>query len=221
MFFSGKTAFVTGGQGGIGLGFARGLVKAGSNVAIWGRHARKNAAATDELNALSGGKAAAFTGDIASEESIADVMAMTLDRFGQVDSCFANAGYGGGETPVNDMTSAEWRKMMAVNSEGVALTYAHVTRHMIERGKGGKLLVSSSLQSIMGVNRTAHYAAAKASVNGLTWATAFEMAQYQITANVFLFGYFETDMTAAANPRFVEGMQKKDPAAPRWSHERA
>lgn len=208
---SGKTAVVTGGNSGIGLAMARGLVKAGGNVAIWGRNQEKNRSAVEELNGLRHGAAAAFACDIADEDQIAAAMAGTLEHFGQVDSCFANAGFGGGEIRLNEMTPREWRKMMAINSEGVALTYAHVTSHMIERGEGGKLLVSSSLQSIMGVNRSAHYAAAKASVNGLTRGAAFEMARHQITANAFLFGYFETDMTAAANPKFVEGMIRRIP----------
>jgi NAD(P)-dependent dehydrogenase (short-subunit alcohol dehydrogenase family) len=104
---------------------------------------------------------------------------------------------------------------MAVNTRGAALVYKHVTRHMIARAKdghaGGKLVATSSGQSIMGVNRSSDYAASKAAVNGLTRAASFELARYQITANALLFGYYETDLTAKADPKFGEWMSRRIP----------
>ena len=172
---SGKTAVITGGNSGIGLAFARGLVKSGADVAIWARNEAKNAAAVEELNAFDGGSAAAFPCDVAEEEQIAAAMASTLDSFGKVDICFANAGIGGGMA-LPEMTAEAWDKVMAVNARGSALTYRYVTEHMVERGEGGKLIATSSGQSIMGVNRSSNYAASKAAVNGLTRAAAFEQA---------------------------------------------
>ena len=94
---------------------------------------------------------------------------------------------------------------------------------MIERAKqddtGGKLIVTSSGQSIMGVNRSADYAASKAAVNGLTRAAAFELARYQITANALLFGYYETDITASADPKFAQWMAKRIPLRRPGDHE--
>lgn len=207
---SGHTAVITGGNGGVGLSMARGLVKSGANVAIWARNAGKNRAAVEELNALGGGEAAAFRCDVAHDGTIASAMAETLGRFGQIDSCFANSGVGGGRA-LNEMTADHWDKVMEVNTRGVALTYRHVSAHMIESGHGGKLLATSSAQSIMGANRSSAYAASKAAVNGLTRAAAYELARYGITANAFLFGFYETDMTAAADPRFSEWMAKRIP----------
>lgn len=207
---SGKTAVITGGNSGIGLAFARGLVKSGADVAIWARNETKNAAAVEELNALGGGSAAAYPCDVAEEEQIAAAMAATLDHFGKVDICFANAGIGGGMA-LPEMTVEAWDHVMAVNARGPALTYRYVTEHIIERGEGGKLIVTSSGQSIMGVNRSSNYAASKAAVNGLTRAAAFELARYQITANALLFGFYETDLTAQADPRFAEWMTKRIP----------
>jgi NAD(P)-dependent dehydrogenase (short-subunit alcohol dehydrogenase family) len=215
---SGHTAVITGGNGGIGLSMARGLVKAGAEVAIWGRSEAKNAAAIEELAALDGGAAQAFTCDVTSEGSIASAMNATLERFGKVDSCFANAGVGGGRA-LPEMTAQAWDDVMAVNARGVALTYAQVTRHMIERGAGGKLLATSSGQSIMGTNRSSNYAASKAAVNGLTRGAAFELARFGITANAFLFGFYETDMTEAADPRFAEWMTKRIPLRRFGDHE--
>lgn len=207
---SGKTAVITGGNSGIGLAFARGLVKSGADVAIWARNEAKNAAAVDELNGLGGGSAFAFPCDVAEEATIAASMQSTIDRFGKVDVCFANAGIGGGMA-LPEITAEAWDNVMAVNARGPALTYRYVTEHMIERSEGGKLIVTSSGQSIMGVNRSSNYAASKAAVNGLTRAAAFELARYQITANALLFGFYETDLTAQADPRFAEWMTKRIP----------
>lgn len=212
---TGRTAIITGGNGGLGLAMARGLAKAGANIAIWARNADKNAAAFEELCAASSGKPLVTQCDVSVEQDIEDAMAMTLDVFGRVDICFANAGISGAGTAIPDITAEGWDNTMRVNTRGAALVYKHVTRHMIERAKngdpGGKLIATSSGQSIMGVNRSSDYAASKAALNGLTRAAAFELARHQITANALLFGYYETDITAKADPRFGEWMARRIP----------
>jgi len=212
---TGRATIVTGGNGGLGLAMARGLAKAGANVAIWARNADKNAAAVEELRPLGAGHVLALTCDIAEEDTIAAAMERTLGAFGRVDAAFANAGIAGAGTAIPDMTAQGWDRTMAVNSRGAALVYKHVTRHMIERAKdgdpGGKLIATSSGQSIMGVNRSSDYAASKAALNGLTRAAAFELARYGITANALLFGYYETDITAKADPKFAEWMSRRIP----------
>lgn len=212
---SGRVAVITGGNGGLGLGMARGLVKAGANVAIWARNEDKNARALEELRALSTGEAIALSCDVAHEAQIEQALADTLAAFGRVDACFANAGIAGAGTAIPDMETEGWDRVMAVNARGPALTYKHVTRHMIERARngdpGGKLVATSSGQSIMGVNKSSDYAASKAALNSLTRGAAFELARHSITANALLFGFYETDITAAANPKFAEWMAKRIP----------
>ncbi|WDA40839.1 SDR family NAD(P)-dependent oxidoreductase [Erythrobacter sp. BLCC-B19] len=212
---TGRTAIITGGNGGLGLAMARGLAKAGANVAIWARNADKNAAAFEELCALGGGNPLVTQCDVSVERDVEDALAMTLDVLGRVDICFANAGISGAGTAIPDITADGWDHTMAINTRGAALVYKHVSRHMIDRAKngdpGGKLIATSSGQSIMGVNRSSDYAASKAALNGLTRAAAFELARYQITANALLFGYYETDITAKADPRFAEWMARRIP----------
>ena len=215
---SGRTAVITGGNSGIGLAFARGLIKSGADVAIWARNEAKNADAVEELNALGCGSAIAFPCDVVEDVQIAAAMAATLARFGKVDICFANAGIGQGMA-LPEMTAEAWDAVMAVNARGAALTYRHVTAHMVQRGEGGKLIATSSGQSIMGVNRSSNYAASKAAVNGLTRAAAFELARYKITANALLFGFYETDLTAQSDPRFGEWMTKRIPLRRFGDHE--
>ncbi|WP_285710430.1 SDR family NAD(P)-dependent oxidoreductase [Erythrobacter oryzae] len=212
---TGHTAIITGGNGGLGLAMARGLAKAGANVAIWARNADKNAAAREELRGIGIGEVLALACDVADEPQIAAAMDATLAAFGRVDSCFANAGISGAGTAIPDITAEGWDHTMAVNARGAALVYKHVTRHMIDRAKegepGGKLVATSSGQSIMGVNRSSDYAASKAALNGLTRAAAFELARYKITANALLFGFYETDITAKADPKFAEWMSRRIP----------
>lgn len=212
---TGRVGIITGGNGGLGLAMARGLAKAGAHVVIWARNADKNAAAAEELRMLGTGEVLALGCDVADENSIAAAMAATLNALGRVDACFANAGISGAGTAIPDITAHGWDHTMQVNTRGAALVYKHVSRHMIARAgagdPGGKLIATSSGQSIMGVNRSSDYAASKAALNGLTRAAAFELARYQITANALLFGYYETDITAKADPRFGEWMAKRIP----------
>lgn len=212
---TGRVALITGGNGGLGLAMARGLAKAGAHVAILARNADKNTAAAQELRALGAGEVLALSCDVAEEDSIAAALAATLEALGRIDVCFANAGISGAGTAIPDITAEGWDHTMAVNTRGAALVYKHVSRHMIARAAegdaGGKLIATSSGQSIMGVNRSSDYAASKAALNGLTRAAAFELARYQITANALLFGYYETEITAKADPRFGEWMAKRIP----------
>ena len=212
---TGRVAVITGGNGGLGLGMARGLAKSGASVAIWARNEAKNAAALAELSELGTGDMIALACDVADDAQVEAAMSETLDRFGRVDAAFANAGISGAGTRIPEMTSKGWDNTFAVNTRGPALVYKYVSRHMIERAEsgdpGGKLIVTSSGQSIMGVNKSSDYAASKAAVNGLTRGAAFELARYQITANALLFGFYETEITAKAPPKFAEWIGKRVP----------
>ena len=142
---AGKVALVTGGNSGIGLGMAEGLARAGASVCIWGTNEDKNAAALKQLQSH-GGKAMALRCDVADEAAVERALADTVSAFGRVDSCFANAGVSGrgGAGGFDKMTTAEWRRVMSVNLDGAFFTLRTAARHMIERGGGGSLSVTSS-----------------------------------------------------------------------------
>lgn len=208
---SGTATIVTGGNSGLGLAMARGLARAGADVVIWGRDAVKNAAAEKELRILGKSRVASFVADVSDEQQIETAMSASLDFLGKLDCCFANAGRSGSRSALNDMDAVRWDAVQAVNTRGVAMTYKYASRQMIAQGLGGKLVATSSGQSIMGVNRNADYAVSKAAVNGLTRAAAYELARHSITANALLFGYYETDLTANADPKFGEWILKRVP----------
>ena len=90
---SGKVAVITGGNGGIGLGFARAIAAAGAHVSIWGTNPKKNAAAIQELQAINP-SASVLLCDVSDENAVEDSMAKVIDRYGRIDACFPNAGIG-------------------------------------------------------------------------------------------------------------------------------
>jgi NAD(P)-dependent dehydrogenase (short-subunit alcohol dehydrogenase family) len=209
-------AVVTGGNGGIGLGMAEGLVGAGAAVAIWGTNPAKNEAATERLTAL-GGNVEAFACDVSDEEAVAETFAATLHRFGKVDACFANAGVAGTGVRFDDMDLEEWRRVVAVNLDGAFLTFRAAVRHMLERGEGGSLVATSSLASVMGMPRGEHYAATKAGLSAVVRSLAVEYGRYGIRANAVLPGWIETAMTAGwmSSDRFRDAVLPRVPAG-RW-----
>lgn len=212
----GKVALVTGGNGGIGLGMAEALAEAGSDVCIWGRNAEKNAAAQEKL-ATYGKRVAAFQCDVSDEEQVEECFSETVKAFGRVDSCFANAGKLGGGTPFHEMTVLEWRQIFGVNMEGAFFTLRTAIRHMLQRGGGGSLAVTSSLSAKLGMPRGEHYAATKAGMIAMIRGIAVEYARYGIRANAVLPGWVETTMTEPLMgwKRFEEAVKPRIPVG-RW-----
>jgi NAD(P)-dependent dehydrogenase (short-subunit alcohol dehydrogenase family) len=214
---SGRVAIVTGGNGGIGLGIAQALATAGCNVSIWGRNADKTMSAAATM-ADSAGKVDTQVCDVTDTASVKAAMDATLQKFGRVDGCFANAGIGGGgRHAFIDRTEEQWRNMFATNLDGVFHVFQVAARHMTERATAGdafgRLVATSSLASIFGTARNEHYAATKAAINALVRALAVELARQGVTANAILPGWIKSDMTAGimANDKFVANVMPRIP----------
>jgi NAD(P)-dependent dehydrogenase (short-subunit alcohol dehydrogenase family) len=193
----GSVALVTGGNSGIGLGMAEALAAAGAAICIWGTNESKNAAAAAAL-AAHGGRVLALRCDVGDEDEVERAFARTVDHFGRVDACFANAGVGGGAPSFTAMTTAEWRRVLRVNLDGVFFTFRAAARHMVERGGGGSLVVTSSLAAVEGTARGEHYAASKGGVIAMIRGLAVELARHGIRANAVLPGWIDTPMTEAS-----------------------
>lgn len=212
---TGKVAVVTGGNGGIGLGFARGLAKAGANVAIWARNQEKCEAAKKELEGL-GAEVLTVACNVASEEDTAAAVASTLDRFGRIDSCFANAGFGHGADPLK-LDMKDWRRIMETNLDGVFLSFRETAKHMVERGGGGKLVATSSITEIFGAPIQPHYAASKGAIGALVRSMAVRLGRHDIQVNGIQPGWIVTEATdlASGNDKFQDIITKRTPVR-RW-----
>jgi NAD(P)-dependent dehydrogenase (short-subunit alcohol dehydrogenase family) len=216
---TGKVALITGGNSGIGLGFAEGVAKHGANVCIWGTNSEKNASAVQILKAY-GTQVHAIQCDVSDEAAVEKSFAETLATFGRVDGCFANAGIGGGG-PFAELTTEQWQRVLRVNLDGLFFTLRCAARHMKERAeqgdKGGRLIGTASLGALMGMARSQAYAGSKGAVISMMQGLAVELARYGVTANSVLPGHIETAMTAKAftNERFHNAVMPRIPAR-RW-----
>ncbi len=205
---TGDVAVVTGGNGGLGLAFCRGLVKQGSKVAIWGRNEEKNAAAAAELRDM-GGDVEAFTCDVTDESQIDTAFGQTLERFEKVDSCFANAGGGGYRGPAHMTDRQVWLDTIDLNLMSVVQTWKPVTAHLLERKAPGRLIVTSSVAGLVGTGGAAGYSTTKAAVLGLVRALAVELGQAGIRVNAILPGYIETEMSLDTPQAFKDGARRR------------
>ncbi len=191
---TGHVALVTGGNSGIGLGMARGLHEAGAAVAIWGTSAERNGTAVTQLAADGGAAVAAFTVDVSDENAVAEGVAQTLETFGQIDSCFANAGVPGRPAPIDAMSTEEWRRVMSVNLDGQFFTVRAVAGHMKAR-RTGSIVFTSSVSMTDGLAYNIHYAAAKAGLTAMARGLAVELARERIRVNAIVPGWTEAAMT--------------------------
>ncbi len=205
---TGKVALVTGGNGGLGLAYGRGLVKGGAAVAIWGRNPEKNAAAAEELRAM-GGDVEAFACDVTDEEQVKSSFAATLERFGKVDVCFANAGGGGFRGASHKTSRADWLGTIDLNLMSVVHTFSAVSEHLLSRKAPGRLIVTSSVASLVGTGGAAGYSTTKAAVVGLIQALAVELGTAGIRANAILPGFIETEMSLDTSQAFQDAARRR------------
>jgi len=215
---TGRKALVTGGNGGIGFGMAKALAEAGADVSIWGSNPEKTEKARAEL-AKTGRKVHAALCDVSKEDEVARAFGETLAALGAVDACFANAGVSARPTSLLDMSYEEFRRVLAVNLDGLFFTFRAAARHMAERGQGGALVATASTAAIEGAARNSHYGASKGAVTSYVRALAVELSRHRIRVNSILPGWIETEMTARAfgDEKFAKNVMPRIPAR-RWGN---
>jgi 2-dehydro-3-deoxy-D-gluconate 5-dehydrogenase len=203
---SGKVAIVTGGNGGIGLGMARGLAAAGAKIAVAGRNAAKSQAAAQRLADDAGVDTMVVTADVAREDECSRIAAEVIQRFGRIDILFNNAGINIRKPP-HEMTLDEWRTVMDTNLTSAFLLSKAVYPAMKAAG-GGKIINIGSMTSIFGASFAPAYAASKGGIVQLTKSLALAWAADKIQVNAILPGWFDTELTQKARVE-ISGLHER------------
>jgi 2-deoxy-D-gluconate 3-dehydrogenase len=191
----GRVGLVTGGNGGIGLGLARGLAKAGAAVVVAGRNAEKNAAAVAELRGL-GAEAEAVVADVTDAAGVEAMVARAVERFGRLDILVNNAGTNIRNRPEVYRTE-DWHSVLDTNLTSAMLASRAAWPHLKAGGRG-RVINNGSMLSIFGLPFHIAYAASKGGVVQLTKSLAVAWAADGITVNCILPGWIDTDLTRRA-----------------------
>ena len=209
-----RVALVTGASTGLGAAIAVALAEAGAQVACHGNS--RSPAETCKRIESAGGVAHAITGDLAHVETPKRLVEQTLERFGRLDILINNAGTIR-RAPATEYSEADWTTVLEVNLSSVFRLSQLMGRHLIENGRGGKIVNIASLLSFQGGITVPAYAASKGGVAQLTKALANEWAKHGINVNAIAPGYMRTTNTAALQADETRNRQilERIPAA-RW-----
>jgi 2-deoxy-D-gluconate 3-dehydrogenase len=202
---TGKVAIVTGGNGGIGLGMARGLAEAGASTLIAARNAEKSAAALAKLQALSP-QVGSVEVDVLDQASIARMVSAAVERFGRLDILIANAGTNIRKPP-EQYSADEWSNVLDINLRGT-FWCAQAAHPHLKRAGGGKIITIGSMTSIFGASFAAPYSASKGGTVQLTKALASAWAKDNIQVNAVLPGWIDTELTERARSE-VSGLHER------------
>ncbi len=202
---SGRVAVVTGGNGGIGLGMARGLAQAGANILVAGRNTDKNAAAEEALAGL-GVESASVVVDVTKPASCQAMVAAAVARFGRLDILVNNAGTSVRKQP-QDLTLEEWHLVIDTNLTSAFVCSQAAYPEMLKVG-GGKIINIGSMMSLFGAPFAVPYASSKGGIMQMTRALATAWAKDNIQVNAVLPGWINTDLTANARAE-VEGLYER------------
>jgi NAD(P)-dependent dehydrogenase (short-subunit alcohol dehydrogenase family) len=194
----GRTAVVMGGTSGIGNAIAMGLAHAGADVIASGRRQEQVSTITAAIEAI-GRRSLATTVDVTNRESIQNLFSKVIDTFGNVDILVNAAGFIMRQ-PTLDSSESDWQRILDTNLMGVLRSCQIFGRHMLERGYG-RIVNITSLNAFVALHEVAAYAASKAAVQSLTRSLAVEWASKGVCVNAIAPGVFPT----ALNSELLKG----------------
>lgn len=212
----GKVSIVTGGNGGIGKGIARGFAAAGSDIVIGARNQAKTAETAREIQEEFGVRVLGLQVDVRDEGQVRTIVQQALDTFGRIDILVNNAGMNIRKMP-QDYQVSEWDDIIDVNLRSAFLCSQAVYPFM-KAARGGKIINIGSMTSIFGLAQGLAYGASKGGVVQLTRSLAVAWAPDNIQVNALLPGWINTDLATRARrdiPNLNERVLSRTPAG-RW-----
>ena len=199
---TGKVAIVTGGNGGIGLGMAKGMASIGAAIVVAGRNADKAKTALETLRGM-GARAEFVSVDVTRQDQCIRMVADAMAAFGRVDILINNAGMSVRKRP-EDLSEAEWHLVMDTNLTSAFLCSKAVYEPMKQVG-GGKIINIGSMMSLFGTAYASPYASSKGGIVQMTRSFASAWARDNIQVNAVLPGWIDTELTQNARSQ-VEGL---------------
>jgi NAD(P)-dependent dehydrogenase (short-subunit alcohol dehydrogenase family) len=208
---AGKVALVTGTSRGLGRGIALGLARHGADLVLTSRKLNLNQELAEEIGAL-GRRALPLATDIMKVEEIYATVDRAIEEFGGIDILVNNAGTNPIRCNAVEVEEWSWDKILDTNLKGLFFFSQAVARHMINRG-GGRIINISSAAAAAGTPFGSVYGASKAGVNHLTRTMALELAPYEINVNALGPSFFEVGLSEyiTKSPELTEAIISRTP----------
>jgi 2-deoxy-D-gluconate 3-dehydrogenase len=213
----GKVAVITGGNGGIGLGMARGIASLGATIVIAGRNEDKAAAALKTLRDM-GAEASFIVADVTKKAECQDLIASAANKHGRVDILVNNAGTSVRKMP-QDLSEDEWHHVLDTNLSSAFFCSQAAYPEMLKTG-GGKMINIGSMMSLFGAPYATAYASSKGGIVQMSRAMATAWAKDNIQVNAVLPGWIDTDLTRRARQQVAglhDSVEKRTPHG-RWGN---
>lgn len=190
-----KVAIVTGAGSGIGQSAALALLAEGYAVVLAGRRLDRLQAVVGQ--AAAGASALAVATDVSNTDSVANLFEQTRAHFGRLDLLFNNAGTGAPPVPMDELTLAQWQRVLDVNITGAFLCTQHAMRMMkTQAPRGGRIINNGSISAHVPRPNSAPYTATKHAMTGLTKSTSLDGREHDIVCGQIDIGNAQTSMTA-------------------------
>lgn len=204
-----KVAIVTGGASGIGLATVKAFLDKGAKVVLADYNEEAGASVEKDLKEKYDNVLFVKT-NVAEESEVENLVAETVKQFGKLDIIFNNAGVGV-QKPTHGLTAEEYKRVIAINQDGVFYGAKYAIREMIKTG-GGSIISTSSILGSVGEPTSIPYAASKGAVNQITKSLALEYADRNIRVNAVAPGFIESGMVSKeALGDFYDGLVAKHP----------
>jgi NAD(P)-dependent dehydrogenase (short-subunit alcohol dehydrogenase family) len=191
-----KIALVTGAGSGIGRACALALAEAGWSLALCGRRLDRVEGVGGEVREK-GAEALAIEADVGDPEAVARLFEAVEQRFSRLDLLFNNAGTGAPPKPLDELTPAEWRRVVDTNLSGAFYCSQAAFRLMKRQDpRGGRIINNGSISAHAPRPNSAPYTATKHAITGLTRSTALDGRPFDIACGQIDIGNAQTDLTA-------------------------